>query len=275
MKATHTKMNVIIVGGSGELGHQMLELFVADAQKRIDGNHQFCVAVSRQTPLAFFELLGTEPQSTALAWDKIHFFWVDQCCDSHDSVNSSYNIAARVFAPKVGIPAENIHPICSRCRSCEYAASLYEQTLYSVFGTEKNKVPRFDLIMLGMGADGHIGSLFPDTYTFFEPKDLVRATYFMDGRGSRITLTRPVIQRARHIAVQVCGSEKAQVLGKVFTARPDELRYPIHTIWPILDKVTWLIDRAAAGSLPSGQRLGSPLTHKEEPKGPYDSRFSK
>ncbi len=275
MKATQAKMNVIIVGGSGELGHQMLELFVADAQKRIDRHHRFCVAVSRQTPPAFFELLGTEPQSKALAWDKIHFFWVDQCCDSHDLFNSSYNIAARAFIPKVGIPAENIHPICSRCRSCEYAASLYEQTIYNVFGIEKNKVPRFDLIMLGMGADGHIGSLFPDTYAFFEPKDLVRATYFMDGRGSRIALTRPVIRRARHIAVQVCGGEKAQVLRKVFTARPDELRYPIHTIWPILDKVTWLIDRAAARSLPSGQRLGSVLAHNVESKESYDSRFGK
>lgn len=255
MKATGIKMDVIIVGGSVELGRQTLELFVADAQKAIDRDNRFCVAVSRHTPLSFFELLGTDSESMALAWEKIHFFWVDQCCDLSDLANSSYNIAKRTFIPKVGIPAENLHPFCSRCRGCEYAASLYEQTIYSVFGIGKDEVPQFDLIMLGMGSDGHVGSLFPDTYAFFEPKALVRVTYFMDGRGTRITLTRPVIGCARHIAVQVCGPEKAQVLRNVFTGRPDELRYPIHSIWPVLDKVTWLVDRAAAGSLPSEYRL--------------------
>lgn len=275
MKATSTKMNVIIADGSRELTHQTLELFVADAQKAISRRQRFCVAVSRQTPRTFFESLGTEPESKALAWDKIHFFWVDQCCNSPDLINSTHRMAACTFIPKVGIPAENVHLICSRCRGCEYAASVYEQTIYSVFGLRKDKIPRFDLIMLGMGADGHIASLFPDTYTFFESKDLVRATYFMDGRGTRITLTHPVLHRARHIAVQVCGREKAQVLRRVFAARPDELRYPIHTIWPILDKVTWLIDRAAAGSLPLGNRSINIMHRKAESIERYDRRLGR
>ena len=92
-----------------------------------------------------------------------------------------------------------------------------------------------------MGADAHIASLFPDTYAFFDTKDLVRVIYFMDSRRTRITVSNRVLRAAFHTVVLVTGEEKATILREVLTSEPDEVRYPIHAIWPILEKVTWLV----------------------------------
>ncbi len=246
MKTANTKPNVTIVTGSQKLAQKALELFVSDARKAIEARKRFCVAVSRHTPIRFFELLGEQPQSKALLWDKIHLFWVDGCCGSPDFRNNNYNPAAHTFIPKVGIPAENMHRIYSENPSCRYVASTYEQTICNVVGLRKNGMPRFDLIMLRMSADGHVASLFPDTYAFFDTEDPVCVIYFMDSRHTRITLTNPVLRAASHIAVLVHGEKKATILREVLTREPDEVRYPIHAVWPILDKVTWLVDRNAA-----------------------------
>jgi 6-phosphogluconolactonase len=246
MKVTSEKMNVVIVTNSQTLAQETLELFIRDGRKAIETRQRFCVAISRHTPKSFFELLGEQPYSRALPWDKVHLFWVDECCGSPDFRNNSYNVAARTFIPKVGIPAKNVHHICSENRNCGYVASIYEQTICNVLELKENGVPRFDLIMLRMCADAHIASLFPDTYAFFDTEDIVRVIYFMDGRHTRITLTNRVLRAASHIAVLVSGEEKAAILREVLTGEPDEVRYPIHTIWPIFDKVAWLIDRNAA-----------------------------
>ena len=125
----------------------------------------------------------------------------------------------------------------------------YEQTIYKIVGHNKNNVPRFDLIMLVMGADGHVASLFPDTYTFFDTKDLVRVSYFMDGRQTRITLTNAVLRAATHLAVLVSGKKTAIILRKVLTGDTDRVQYPIYAIRPIFSRVTWLIDQTAAKTL--------------------------
>lgn len=144
------------------------------------------------------------------------------------------------------MPLENVHRICSKCRSCAHTASIYEQTIYNVVGRNHNRVPQFDMILLQMATDGHIASLFPDTYAFFEPERLVQVTHFMDARHTRITLTHPVLYAASHIAVLVSGGEKAEILREIFTHESNIAKYPVHALWPILGKVTWLVDRDAA-----------------------------
>lgn len=245
MKTVNVELNAIIASNSEELAQETLELFVSNAQEALEATGRFCVAVSRHTPSAFFKLLAEQSQSKALPWNKIHLFWVDQCCGCSASGNNNYKAAVQDFILKVNMPAKNIHSICSENCNCGYVASIYEQTIYNVVGRGKNQIPQFDLIMLGMDTDGHIASLFPDTYAFFDTDDIVRAIYFMDGRHTRITLTNLVLRAAHHIAVLVCGEEKAAILREILTCEPDEVRYPIHSIWPILDKVTWLIDRNA------------------------------
>jgi 6-phosphogluconolactonase len=100
-----------------------------------------------------------------------------------------------------------------------------------------------------MGADGHVASLFPDTYAFFESRRSVWVTHFMDGRHTRITMTHPLLCAASHVVVLVSGREKAVLLRELFTSELNIVRYPVHALWPVLDRVTWLVDRDAAGLL--------------------------
>jgi 6-phosphogluconolactonase len=97
-----------------------------------------------------------------------------------------------------------------------------------------------------MGADGHTGSMFPNSYAAFDTEDLACVVYVLDEKLNRITLTHPVLCAASHLAVLVSGAEKAEILKQVLSGEPDEVRYPIHVLWSILDKVTWLVDAEAA-----------------------------
>jgi len=246
MNATNAKPNVSLVAGYQEVAQEMLELFISDARKAIDVSGRFCTAISRYTPRMFFELLGSDLRSKYLPWDRIHLFCVDECCGSSNLGNNNYILATKSLTQQVDMPSENVHRICSKCSNCKYTASIYEQTLCDVIRHKENEVPKFDLIMLRMASDGHIASLFPDTYTFFESQKLVQVTYFMDARRTRITLTHPVLYAASHIMVLVSGCDKAEILSEIFTRESNIAQYPVHALWPFLDKVTWLVDRDAA-----------------------------
>ncbi len=253
MKTTSAKLNLSIIDSSQDLAQELLELFLSVAQEAIDKRGCFCVALSRNTMRIFLELYNFDSRSKSLAWNKIHFFWVDQCCGPCDCGKDNFGPVTLAFIFKVRIPAKNMHHICSGCRSCEFAASTYEQTISNIVRHKTNGIPKFDLILLRMAPDGHIASLFPDTYAFFENKRLVWATYYMDVRHTRITLTHPVLYAASHIAVLVCGQDKAEILREIFTRESNIAQYPVHALWPVLDKVTWVVDRDAAkflGELP-------------------------
>jgi 6-phosphogluconolactonase len=244
------KPNVEIASDTETLAQRSIELFVDGAQKAINAKNAFYVAISGgHTPKRFFELLAEQPRSNSLPWDKIQLFWVDERYVEPDSEWSNYKLAADTFLNKVAIPQENIHPIPTEYEDFKAAASCYEQTIREVFGLDENQIPEFDLVILGMGADGHTGSLFPNSYAIFDTEDLATVVYVMDGDLNRITLTHPVLRAASHLIVLVSGREKADILKEVLTSGPDEVQYPIHALWPILDKVTWLVDKEAAKSL--------------------------
>jgi 6-phosphogluconolactonase len=244
------KLNVEVSADAEALAYKSVELFVADALKAIKAKGVFYVALSGgHTPKRFFELLGEAPQAKSLPWEKIHLFWVDERYVPPDSQWSNYKLAADTFLSKVAIPEWNVHPIPTEHGDFNVAARSYEQSIRKAFGLEKKQVPEFDLIILGMGVEGHTGSLFPNCYACFDTEDLACVVYVMDEKLNRITLTHPVLCAASHVAVLVCGREKADILKEVLTSEPDEVRYPIHTLWPVLDKVTWLVDHAAAKAI--------------------------
>ena len=241
------KPSVEVVSDAEMLARRSIDIFIADAEKAIKAKNVFRVAISGgHTPKRFFELLGEEPNVKALPWDRIQLFWVDERIVQPDSQWSNYKLAADTFLTKVAIPQENVHPIPTEHSDFKLAASRYEQTIRDVFGLEKRKIPEFDLIVLGMGIEGNTGSLFPNSYAPFDTDDLVCVVYVLDEKLNRITLTHPVLCAASHLAVLVSGQEKAGILKKVFTSEPDDVRYPIHILWSILDKITWLVDSAAA-----------------------------
>jgi 6-phosphogluconolactonase len=245
--AADYKANIEVVPDSENLALRGLELLIAEAEKAIKARGIFYVAISGgNTPKRFFELIGETPRAKSLAWDKIHLFWVDERYVPPDSQWSNYKLAADSFLAKVEIPEENIHRIPTEYSDFKTAAQTYEETIRRVFGLQEKEVPQFDLILLGMGAEGHTGSLFPNSYAPFDTEDLACVVYVLDEKLNRITLTHPVLCAASHLAVLVSGEEKAGILKEVMTNEPDEVQYPIHTLWPILDKVTWLVDSRAA-----------------------------
>ncbi|OHB65037.1 MAG: 6-phosphogluconolactonase [Planctomycetes bacterium RBG_13_50_24] len=247
---TQYKPNIEVVTDPEDLAQRSIGIFVADAQRAIRAKDVFCVAISGgNTPKRFFELLAETPQARSLPWDKIHLFWVDERYVRPDSKWSNYRLAVDTFLTRVAIPEENVHRIPTEDEDFNAAAHRYEDTIREVFVLEAGKVPRFDLILLGMGSDGHTGSLFPNSYAAFDTEDLACVVYVLDEKLNRITLTHPVLCAASHLLVLVCGQEKAEILKTVLTSEPDEVRYPIHALWPVLDRVTWLVDSAAARSL--------------------------
>ena len=244
------KPNVEVVRNPEVLAQRSAEMFIADARKAIEAKNIFYVAVSGgQTPEQFFLLLGEMPQSNSLPWNKIHLFWVDERIVDADSPWSNYKLAADTFLSKVAIPQENIHRIPTEDEDFEAAARSYEQTIRAVFNLEAGELPTFDLIFLGVGGEGHTGSLFPGSYAAFDTDDLACAVYTLDEKPNRITLTPPVLCAASHLVVLASGREKADILKEVLTGEPDEVKYPIQMLWPVLDKVTWLVDSDAAQSL--------------------------
>jgi 6-phosphogluconolactonase len=250
MTTTQQKPRIEIVSNPESFAQRSVEIFVADAHKAIRAKDVFYVALSGgHTPKHFFELLGEMDQAKNLPWNKIHLFWVDERYVPPISPQSNYKLAADTFLNKVTIPQNNIHRIPTEYSDFHEAARQYEKKIRDVFNLGENEIPEFDMIVLGMGADGHTGSLFPNSYASFDTEDLACVVYVLDDKLNRITLTHPVLCAASHLVVLVSGREKAAILNEVLNNEPDEIRYPIHAIWPILNKVTWLVDSEAAKNL--------------------------
>jgi 6-phosphogluconolactonase len=239
-----------VASDAEDLADHAVRLFVSAARDAVGSRGSFRVAISGgRTPQRFFERLAETPDARSLDWQSVHVFWVDERYVPLDSPDSNYKLAADGFLSKVDIPEENVHQIPTEYEDLKIAARRYEETIRTVFGLRRGELPEFDLIVLGMGEDGHTGSLFPNSYAPFDSEDLACAVYVMDGKHNRITLTHPVLLAARHLVVLVSGREKASTLKDVLTSEPDEVRFPIHVLWPAMDKTTWLVDRTAASEI--------------------------
>lgn len=239
--------NIEVAADAEDLAHRAADLFIWTAREAIEARGRFYAALSGgHTPKRSFEVLAANPAARALPWEKMDLFWVDERYVPTDSPDSNYRLVAETLLKKVPIPPDNVHRIPTECEDIQAAARAYEETIRDVFALRGRQAPQFDLIVLGMGADGHTGSLLPNSYAPFDTDDLACVVYVKGATLNRITLTHPVMQAARHLAVLVSGDGKAQTLKKVLRSEPDEVRYPIHVLWPVLDKVLWLVDRDAA-----------------------------
>lgn len=242
--------HVDVVADPQSLAEKVVFCFVEAVRAALAERGIFCVAVSGgRTPRLFFELLGRSEAARRLPWEKIHLFWTDERYVPKDAQDSNYKLVADTLLAQVPIPTENVHAIPTEYADMFDAVRSYESTLREVFQVGADQLPVFDLVLLGMGADGHTASLFPNTYAPFDTEDLVCAVFKSGGDVNRITLTHPVLRAASRLLVMVSGQDKADTLHAVLTEEPDEVHYPIHVLWPVLEKVTWLIDRQAARDL--------------------------
>jgi len=232
------------------------ELFAAAAEEVVRAaddavaqRGRFSIALSGgSTPKSLFNLLATNAR-TVLPWDRTFFFWVDERHVPPTDPDSNYRMANEAMLSKVPVPAGNVFRIAAENPDAAAAAEAYEQTLRKFFRLEPGQVPIFDLILLGMGPDGHTASLFPGTAGLQEKSRLVIANWVEKLKTSRLTLTLPVLNAARSVAFLISGTDKAPALHAVLESGASGEQYPAKLICPVKGKLMWLVDRAAASEL--------------------------
>lgn len=250
MEAINEQIQIERAKDGDRLAYRALELFAETCRSAIKEKDAFFTAISGgHTPVKFYKMLSEPAVYSQLEWEKVHLFWVDEHCVQPGGQESNFGLAERTFLQDIPIPIENIHRVSGEIENYREAARQYEDEIRATMKLNKGQTPVFDLIILGMGADGHIGSIFPNTYALFDTDELVCTVYRLEGDHSRITLTIPVLKMARRLMVLVSGPEKAQTLKTIFSIEPDPVLYPVHALWPVLDKVTWIVDDAAAALL--------------------------
>jgi 6-phosphogluconolactonase len=204
------------------------------------------------TPKAMFELLAdpTQPFLATIPWDKLFLYWVDERPVPPDHEESNYRMTNEAMLRTVPLPADQIFRMEGELDP-EVAAARYESIIRNSFKLEGAETPTFDLILLGMGDDGHTASLFPRTEGLDNLTSIVIANHVPQKDTWRITLTWPVINQGREVAFLVEGAAKAQVLHDVFLGPYQPETYPSQIIRPATGKLTLLLDSAAADKLPA------------------------
>jgi len=200
------------------------------------------------TPKNLYTLIAAN-SSPSLPWEKVFFFWGDERHVPPEDPDSNYRMAQETILSKIPIPPANIFRIPGENPDASAAAEAYEQTLRKFFAVAPGEFPRFDLILLGMGPDGHTASLFPETAALQEKSRLVVANWVEKMKTSRITLTLPVLNAARRVAFLVSGADKAAVLHEVLEGNAPGEKYPSKLVRPSQGKLIWFVDRAAASEL--------------------------
>jgi 6-phosphogluconolactonase len=195
------------------------------------------------TPSTLYALLASEFREQ-IPWTRVHMFWGDERYVSADDPDSNYRMAKETLLDHVPCPAGNIHPMPTHFPSPDDAARDYEQALRSYFGTDW---PHFDLILLGLGEEGHTASLFPGSPALEERTRWVVAVRAPAKPPMRLTLTLPALTRAANIYVLAAGSKKTGALHHVLTGTPDPNTYPAAGIRSTEGRLIWWVDREAAG----------------------------
>lgn len=233
----------------GELSRTAAEEFVRRATAASQSKGLFSVALSGgSTPKGLYALLASEADAFRgrVPWGKIHFFWGDERHVPPDHPGSNYRMVYDALLSQVPVPADHVHRIRAENPDAAKAAEEYEQALREFFGLDEGEWPRFDLVLLGMGPDGHIASLFPWTAVLDERKRLVAASWVEKLNTTRITLTPPVLNNAACVVFLVSGEEKAETLRTVLYGDAKTVRLPAQLIRPGHGRLLWLVDRAAA-----------------------------
>jgi len=225
--------------------------FLQRARTAIQASGQFTVALSGgSTPRNLYSLLATQSD---VPWGQIRFFFSDERHVPPDSPDSNYRMANESLFSRAPIPQENIFRVPAEIPDADLAAQSYEQTLRQFFhlGDEKedDALPRFDLILLGLGPDGHTASLFPGTAALHEDERLVAANWVEQFKTWRITFTYRVLNNAAAVLFLATGAEKQEALLQVLQGNPDPETYPAQGIKPTNGSLIWLVDQAAAGPM--------------------------
>ena len=255
-----TRREIIICKDGDELNRNAAAQFIALGGDAIARSGRFAVALSGgSTPAALYSLLASVDFRDRVDWPRVHFFWGDERCVPPDHPDSNFRMAQENLLARIQLPATNIHRILGE-QEPRQAVTAYEAELKNFFGAGGGALPRFDLILLGLGDDGHTASLFPGSSALAETERLVTAVYIEKLRSHRLTLTLPVINAAAQVVFLVSGKSKKAIVSEVLGSDRASSRYPAATVRPSDGSLTWLITADAAEDLPPSmlKALGAP-----------------
>jgi 6-phosphogluconolactonase len=239
-----------VYADAGAVAQALAEFFVAAGRAAIAERGAFVVALSGgNTPRAAYELLAGDPLRTCLSWTEVFIYFGDERCVPPDDARSNYRMAREAFLDAVPIPGANV----ARMRG-EDDPGIAANEYASILRAELGGSPRFDLVMLGMGEDGHTASLFPGIVQDVEENSLVEAAYAQSQAMWRVTVTPKLINAARRVVFAVEGLAKARTLATVYDGPRDPIAYPAQLVQPSSGELTWLVDEAAASLLTSRAR---------------------
>ncbi|HXB13874.1 MAG TPA: 6-phosphogluconolactonase [Bacteroidia bacterium] len=222
--------------------------FIIDkANKAVTERGQFVIALSGgQTPMALYSLLAQAPFHEELPWKDATVFWGDERCVPETDTRNNAHQAKSILLDNVDIPISNIHRVPVNLSPAE-AASEYEKEIKNYF---KGEMPCFDIILLGIGENGHTASLFPNTKVLDEHDEGIRDVYVEVENIFRVTMTAALINRAHNILFLVTGKNKAEIMRALFSDSSPPDKYPAQLIKPCQGQLFWFVDEAAASHLP-------------------------
>jgi 6-phosphogluconolactonase len=241
---------ILIFPSLDELSLAAAGQFAERARHAVEKHGSFNVALSGgSTPKKLHSILASRFKD-AVPWTRIRFFWGDERHVGPSDPDSNYRMANETLLSKIPIEPANVYRVPAEDPDAANAAQKYEQTLIRAFSLHPREFPRFDLILLGLGPDGHTASLFPGTQALREEVRLVVANWVEKFKTYRITLTFPVLNNAACVMFLVAGKDKDPALSAVFdnAASPDQ--YPAKRVRPVNGELVWMIDSQAAEGLP-------------------------
>ncbi len=235
--------------GLAKHGAQLV-LEAAAAAYRDHGKFVLCLT-GGSTPKRLYELLSEPYYKERIDWGNTIVLFGDERCVPPTDDQSNYKMAKEAFLSKVPLPEKNIYRMAGEMTPATEGARAYEQSLKALF---KGYFPKIDLLLLGVGDDGHIASLFPNTDALKETEKWVVANRVEKLSSNRITLTLPVINNARRVLFLVSGDSKAGVIKEILREDMPKTRYPAQLVATYEGEVTWLLDKAAMSKCPDELR---------------------
>jgi 6-phosphogluconolactonase len=243
--------SIEVFATAADLFHAAAEELVRAARDAIGAQGRFTVALSGgSTPKALYSLLATN--YSTFAWNRVFLFFGDERHVPPTDPDSNYRMVNESLLTKIAIPAENVFRVPAENPDAAAAAADYESQLRRFFdlrpGDRPGEFPRFDLILLGVGPDGHTASLFPDSPALDEQARLVVANWVAKFNTHRITFTFPVLNRAAEVMFMASGADKATMLHQVLEGK-NTPPLPSQRVQPSNGKLLWMLDEAAAAKL--------------------------
>jgi 6-phosphogluconolactonase len=236
---------IILCRDADDLAHKAAEQWITIAAAAITASGRFAVALSGgSTPKILYSLLATPEFRKRIEWNHVHLFWGDERCVPPDHAESNFRMVREALLSKIDLAPENIHRMSGE-KDPATAAVEYEHQLRNFF-LGKTAAPRFDLVLLGLGEDGHTASLFPGSTALKETERWVATSYVERLHAHRLTLTLPVINAAAQVSFLVAGESKSAIVEALLGNDSHPPEYPADQVRPMTGKLTWFVTQDAA-----------------------------